>query len=84
MTRYVCEKAAQNVAQSFFCQNKYITCTLGKSSPKICASSVIFESKVPPKEPPIRRKFAQSGHPGANSAGRHRAQNREMAPTHVL
>jgi hypothetical protein len=46
VTRWVCEKVAQNVAKPICCPNKYKTGTLGKSSPKICVRSVVFE-KLP-------------------------------------
>jgi hypothetical protein len=41
VTRRVCEKVAQNVAQPVFGLSEYITGTVEKSSPKICAISVI-------------------------------------------
>jgi hypothetical protein len=37
------EKIAQNVAQSFICQNYYIINTWGKSSTNMWATSVIFK-----------------------------------------
>jgi hypothetical protein len=61
VTRYVCEKVAQNVGQPIFCQNKYKT---GKNGLKFFASIVIFQKLPKSKQPPNRRKFDQSGHPG--------------------
>jgi hypothetical protein len=54
-------KVVQNEAQTIFCQNKYITNTLGKSSKKFWITSVIFKTTLS-KQPPNRRAFAQSGH----------------------
>jgi hypothetical protein len=47
-----------------FCQNQYITTTLGKSSLKIWPTSVIFKTMSLRSNFPIHRyKFTQSGHP---------------------
>jgi hypothetical protein len=46
---------------SHFCFK--IAITVGKSSSKILATSVVFK-KAQRKQLPNRRKFAQSGHPG--------------------
>jgi hypothetical protein len=51
-----------------FCQNDYMTCTMGKSkyvgSPNICATSVIFIEKCPMQTfTQIDEKIDKSGHP---------------------
>jgi hypothetical protein len=48
VTRWVCEKIAQKVAQNKFCQSQHIIYNFGKSSTKIWTTFVIFEklSKV--------------------------------------
>jgi hypothetical protein len=43
VTRGVCEKVAQNVAQPTFCQNNCISSALGKRSPKVLVTSLIFK-----------------------------------------
>jgi hypothetical protein len=65
VTRWVCEKFSQNVAQSMFYQNWYITITVGKVAKKL---SFLSFSKKRPKETkskpsPDRKKIAQFGHP---------------------
>jgi hypothetical protein len=47
VTRCVCEKVAQNVAQSIFFENQWTTFTVKKCRPIICAISVIFTKKYP-------------------------------------
>jgi hypothetical protein len=63
LTRWVCEKIAQNVAQPISYQNQYITLRVEKRSPWIYATRVISEKHCPKKKLPNSRKFAQSGHP---------------------
>jgi hypothetical protein len=46
VTRWVCEKAAQNEAQPFICHNQYKNFTVGQSTPKIRATSE-FSKKIP-------------------------------------
>jgi hypothetical protein len=41
VTRGVCDKIAQNVAQPIFCKNQCINLIVGKSSPNMWDSSVI-------------------------------------------
>jgi hypothetical protein len=53
VTRGVCEKVAQNVAQPIFCQNEYITGTVEKSSPTICATSVVFNKLAKENNRPV-------------------------------
>jgi hypothetical protein len=48
VTRLDCEKVAQNIAQTIFCQNLYITGAVEKRSPDTRVTSVIF--KPLPKE----------------------------------
>jgi hypothetical protein len=64
VTRCVCKKVAQNVAQSIFLWKLTHTFYLEKSSPIICATSVIFTKKYPKSSNTL--KFAQSGHPAAH------------------
>jgi hypothetical protein len=64
VTRWVCEKVAQNVAQPIFVTlNAYIF-TLDKSSPNILAIFCDFCKSTQSKQSPVGPKFAQSGHPG--------------------
>jgi hypothetical protein len=53
VTRFVYEKVAQSLAQTFICQNKYITGTVEKDGPKICATSLIFKPLPKVKNRPI-------------------------------
>jgi hypothetical protein len=59
VTRWVCEKFAQNIAQTKICKNYCINLTAEESGPKWAkrATSLIFR-----KHSSSRRKFAQSGH----------------------
>jgi hypothetical protein len=43
VTRWVCDKIAQNVAQPIFCKHLYINLNVLKSSPIFLATSVIFK-----------------------------------------
>jgi hypothetical protein len=63
VTRCVCEKVAQNVAQSISCENYYITCGVEKSSPVFGATSESFTKTTQSKQSPVERIFSQSGHP---------------------
>jgi hypothetical protein len=53
VTRGVCEKVAQNIAQPIFCQNEYITGTVEKSSPRIYATSVVFNKLAKENNRPV-------------------------------
>jgi hypothetical protein len=64
VTRWVCEKVAQNVAQHIFVKILNLNFHSGKSRPKIWATSAIFKAKLPDR--PIDENFAQSGHPGCH------------------
>jgi hypothetical protein len=55
VTRWVCEKIAQNVAQPNFCQNQCTTFTVGKSGPKIRATSVIKKTAKNTQSPNCRK-----------------------------
>jgi hypothetical protein len=67
VTRCVCEKVAQNVAQDISCENEYKTFTLEKAAQLLVLGiSVIFTETTQSKQSPNRRKFAQSGHSGGH------------------
>jgi hypothetical protein len=63
VTRCVCEKVAQNVAQSIFVIKYYVTFALERICTIDGSTSVIFTNTTQRKQPLNRRKFAQSGHP---------------------
>jgi hypothetical protein len=63
VTRCVCEKVAQNVAQSIFWENYYQGFTVEKVAQLFWATSVIFTKAALRKQSPNMRKFEQSGHP---------------------
>jgi hypothetical protein len=67
VTRCVCQKVAQNIDQSIFVWKLIHSLCRGKSSPIICAISVIFAKTTQTKQSHYRRKFAQSGHPGSQT-----------------
>jgi hypothetical protein len=48
----------------FFVKNYYKTFSVEKSSPKVFASSLMSKKTNQRKQPPNKRKLAQSGHPG--------------------
>jgi hypothetical protein len=55
VTRFVCEKVAQNVAQLVFCRNYYTTFTVLMSSLKIWATSLIYKETIQCKQSPNRQ-----------------------------
>jgi hypothetical protein len=61
VTRWVCKKIAQNVAQPIFLSKRIHNLYRGKSSPRNYATFVVFKKLPKRKQPPNRRKFAQSG-----------------------
>jgi hypothetical protein len=54
-----------------FCVKNYITLYYSFKSPISCATSVIFTKTNQSKQSPIRRKFAQSGHPVTHAVWTH-------------
>jgi hypothetical protein len=78
VTGCVCEKVAQNIAQSIFCENYYISVTEEKVT-IIWATSVIFTKTTQRKQSANRQKFAQSGHP-AHQASKQASQT-EVEPS---
>jgi hypothetical protein len=63
VTRRVCEKITQNVAQTIFGQNLCTTFTVEKVDINFWATCVCFQKTAPSNVLLKRRKFAQSGHP---------------------
>jgi hypothetical protein len=63
--RFVCEKIAQNRAQSIFGQNKCVTFNAeeeGQNKVRV-TFRIFFKKTARNKQWPNRRKYAQSGHP---------------------
>jgi hypothetical protein len=76
------KKVAQNVAQPIFCPSCAFF-TLEDSSPIIVASFSIFRKLPKVNDRPIRRTFAQSGHPGLElKASEMASQPRCLPHTH--
>jgi hypothetical protein len=61
VTRWVCEKVAQNVAQPIICQNFICNWYRGKRSPKICVTSVFFKTLPKIINYPISEKSPNLG-----------------------
>jgi hypothetical protein len=62
------KKIASSETQPVLCQNKHVIFRVAKSSPRICATSVLKKIS-PTKQSPNARKFVQSGHPGGRWRG---------------
>jgi hypothetical protein len=69
VTRWVCEKIAQNAAQDIFLSKLIHNLNSLKRGPKMWAISVIFKVTTQSYQLFIGRIFAQSGHPGPKTRG---------------